>query len=343
VKTGKLAGWTPEVHLNDEGKAQAAALGLRLATTRIDAIYSSPLERTVETANAILEHHPELQLQLLDDIGEVRYGTWQGQELGKLSQRKMWRVIQFTPSRARFPNGEAMRDSQMRAVNALEMLAERHPGQHIAVVSHSDIIKMIMAHYLGMHLDLFQRIEISPASLTIIGLGFGRPTIVQMNETSYLPQRKHDEVHTVTSLVIDAVGEPGSRVFYLQAEIQPGESHGSSDSGDSGPIGKFLWILLEKTQAMEIAGQIEAVFNEASLEPTDALALPALLEPESVLFRAGKLAVKYDKDADRIDLEIEELRGEGQGTPQTLRLRATRQQMYNLGRHTSAVVQRGRV
>lgn len=333
--------------MNDEGKAQAAALGQRLATTRIDAIYSSPLERTVETANAILEHHPELQLQLLDDIGEVRYGTWQGQELGKLSQRKMWRVIQFTPSRARFPNGETMRAAQMRAVNALEMLAERHPGQRVAVVSHSDIIKMIMAHYLGMHLDLFQRIDIAPASLTILVLGFGRPTIVQMNETSYLPQPKHAAVYPVKGIVIDAIGQPGSRVFYLQAEVQPGESHerhGGQDGQDAGPIGNFLWILLEKTQAMEIAGQVEAVFSESALQPTEDLELPALREPESVLFRAGKLAVKYDKDADLIDLEIEELRGEGQGTgtTQSVRLRATRQQMYNLSRHASAVVQRGR-
>src|SRR5947199_308847 len=78
VKTGKLAGWTPEVHLNEDGKAQAAALGVRLANEKIHALYSSPLERTVETAQAVLEHHPDLQLQLLDDIGEVRYGAWQG-------------------------------------------------------------------------------------------------------------------------------------------------------------------------------------------------------------------------------------------------------------------------
>jgi probable phosphomutase (TIGR03848 family) len=193
VKTGKLAGWTPEVHLNDEGNAQAAALGLRLAGAKIDAIYSSPLERTVETAQAVIQHHPNLQLNLLDTIGEVRYGEWQGQELGKLAQKKLWRIVQANPSRARFPNGEAMRDAQMRAVNAIETLSEKHPHATVAVVSHSDIIKMIVTHYLGLHLDLFQRIEISPASLTIIGLGFGRPNIVQVNETSYLPTKKDEK------------------------------------------------------------------------------------------------------------------------------------------------------
>jgi probable phosphomutase (TIGR03848 family) len=193
VKTGKLAGWTPDVHLNEDGRAQAAALGVRLAKVKIDAIYSSPLERTVETAQAVLEHHPGLQLQLLDALGEVRYGTWQGEELGKLSQRKLWQVVQFAPSRARFPGGEAMRETQLRAVNALEDLTTKHPRQTVAVVSHSDVIKMIMAHYLGMHLDMFQRIEISPASLTIISVAYGRPIVVQVNETSYLPAPQQKE------------------------------------------------------------------------------------------------------------------------------------------------------
>src|SRR5262249_18856972 len=94
VKTGKLAGWTPEVHLNEEGKPRAAALGLRLGKTKIDAIYSSPLERTVETAEAVVAHHPDLRLQLLEAVGEVRYGAWQGGELSKLSQRKLWRLVQ---------------------------------------------------------------------------------------------------------------------------------------------------------------------------------------------------------------------------------------------------------
>jgi len=187
VKTGKLAGWTPDVHLNEDGQAQAVALGQRLANVKIDAIYSSPLERTVETAQAVIQHHPDLQLELLESVGEVRYGAWQGEEISKLAQRKLWRVVQAFPSRVRFPDGESMREAQMRAINALESLTVKHPGQRVAVVSHSDLIKMIVAHYLGLHLDLFQRIEISPASLTIIYMASSRPTIVQVNETNYLP------------------------------------------------------------------------------------------------------------------------------------------------------------
>ncbi len=195
TRKNKLAGWTPEVHLNDHGRAQAAALGEHLAKRTINALYSSPLERTVETAQAVLIHHPELTLQLLETVGEVRYGTWQGQELGKLSQYKLWRSVQMAPSRVRFPNGETMREAQMRAVNALEMLYEKHPRGTIAVVSHSDIIKMIAAHYLGVHLDLFQRINVSPASLTILSLSAGRAMLDQLNETSYLPKEQKPDEH----------------------------------------------------------------------------------------------------------------------------------------------------
>src|SRR5258706_16030949 len=143
VKTGKLAGWTPEVHLNEEGKAQAAALGLRLAKTKIDAIYTSPLERTVETAQAVIAHQPNLELQYLEAVGEVRYGAWQGAELSKLYQRKVWHMVQFTPSRVQFHGGETIREAQFRAVNAIEALIEKHPRQTVAVVSHSDMIKLV--------------------------------------------------------------------------------------------------------------------------------------------------------------------------------------------------------
>ena len=193
TRTNRLAGWTAEVHLNDHGRAQAVALGEFLSKRTIHALYASPLERTVETAQAVLQYHPHLQLQLLEDVGEVRYGTWQGQELGKLSQRKLWRNVQMVPSRVRFPQGETMRGAQMRAVDALERLYEKHPRGTVAVVSHSDVIKMMLAHYLGMHLDLFQRIEVSPASLTIIALGSNRPAVIQVNETSYLPKEKKEK------------------------------------------------------------------------------------------------------------------------------------------------------
>lgn len=193
VKTGKLAGWTPGVHLNEDGQAQAAALGQRLADKPLKAIYASPLERTMETAQAIVAHHGALEVQTLDAVGEVGYGRWQGEEVKKLVARKMWHVIQYVPSRASFPDGETMRGVQLRAVDSLETLAERHPREMVAVVSHSDIIKMILAHYLGMHLDLFQRIVVSPASLSVIELGYGRPFVALVNDTSHCPPKKQAE------------------------------------------------------------------------------------------------------------------------------------------------------
>lgn len=188
TRTHRLAGWTPGVHLNEHGLAQAAALGTHLAQRPLHAIYSSPLERTQETAQAVLVHHPHLALRLLEAVGEVRYGEWTGAELGKLAQTRLWRHVQATPSRVRFPGGEAMREAQLRAVEGIESVVLDHPRQTVAIVSHSDIIKMIVAHYLGLHLDLFQRITIAPASLTILQLRSGAAQLELLNETGYLPQ-----------------------------------------------------------------------------------------------------------------------------------------------------------
>jgi probable phosphomutase (TIGR03848 family) len=191
VSTGRLAGWTPGVHLNEDGKTQATALGERLAKVNLDAIYSSPLERTTETAQAIAAHHPNLTVQSLEAVGEMHYGTWQGEKLSQLRREKLWEIVQVYPSRAQFPGGEAIRQAQARAVDALETLATRHLNQRVAVVSHSDIIKLMVMHYLGAHLDFYQRLEISPASLTIIHLGTGRPYIVRVNDTSFLPPPRY--------------------------------------------------------------------------------------------------------------------------------------------------------
>ncbi len=190
VKTGKLAGWLPGIHLNDEGKAQAEALGKRLAEVPIHRIYASPLERTMETAAAIQAHHPHIDIQQTLGLGEVRYGDWEGQSIGALRGRKMWSVVQEYPSRAVFPNGETMRGVQVRAVNEVEMLVERHPRETVVVVSHADVIKMVLAHYLGMHLDAFQRIVVSPASISTLSMSFGRPFIGAVNDVAHLAQLK---------------------------------------------------------------------------------------------------------------------------------------------------------
>jgi probable phosphoglycerate mutase len=204
VKSGKLAGWTPEVHLNDEGKAQAEILGQRLAEVPIKHLYASPLERTVETAEAIRQHFPLLEIKRIEGIGEVVYGEWEGQEIARLTRTKMWHVVQEYPSRAYFPNGESLREVQMRAVNAMEALAVAHPRDVVAVVTHADIIKMVLAHYLGMHLDNFQRIVISPASISSLLLSYGRPYIATVNDVGHVIQMERERRHVPSEQVATA-------------------------------------------------------------------------------------------------------------------------------------------
>ena len=197
VKTGKLAGWTPGVHLNEEGQAQAEALGQRLADARLDHIYASPIDRTMETAQAIAKFHDHLTVEENTDIGEVRYGDWEGKKIDDLRNRKMWDVVQEYPSRAYFPNGDTMRGVQVRIVNAIEGFVQKHPNQTIALVFHADLIKMALTHYLGMHLDVFQRIVISPASISTLHLGHSRPFIMTMNDIAHVlelnKKRKQEE------------------------------------------------------------------------------------------------------------------------------------------------------
>lgn len=193
VRTGKLAGWTPGVHLNDEGKKQAELLGERLAHAKLQAVYSSPLERAVETAEAIVKHHDQLTLQVHAGVGEVDFGDWQGKRLRQLSRTRLWQVVQNYPSGARFPDGESFREMQFRVVSALEEIAQQHPRGMVAVVAHSDVIKAMMAHYLGLHLDLFQRLIISPAAISIVALGRMGPRIIKLNDTAHYDLRREDE------------------------------------------------------------------------------------------------------------------------------------------------------
>ena len=185
-KDGILAGWMPGVHLNQEGRAQAEALARRLAPVEIEAVYASPLERTVETAEIIAIPH-ELSVVVREGLGEVRFGRWTGEPLEKLRRRRLWRAVQFAPGTVRFPGGESFCEMQARVVAELENLRARHRQQTIAVVSHSDVIKAAVAHYAGLHLDLFQRLVVSPASLTVLVLIGPVPHLLCMNDIGHLP------------------------------------------------------------------------------------------------------------------------------------------------------------
>lgn len=188
-----LAGWTPEVHLNEEGRGQAERLAERLANVPLDAIYSSPLERAVETAEPLAKLLG-LEIRINPGVGEIQFGEWTGRAMKELADTPTWRHIQQFPSGTRIPGGETLREMQNRVVDALEALRAAHPKDVIAVVAHADVIKAAVAHYLGVHLDLFQRIIISPASVSVVAVSEHGPRVLSVNDTGEPPSfPKQDE------------------------------------------------------------------------------------------------------------------------------------------------------
>ncbi|HSN77438.1 MAG TPA: MSMEG_4193 family putative phosphomutase [Anaerolineae bacterium] len=187
----RLAGWTPGVHLNEPGRDQAAALGDRLAAWPLSAIYSSPLERVMETAQAVAGRH-DLDVVIEDDVGEARYGDWTGQSIKELAKTPEWLQVQFTPGLARFPNGESLGEMQARAVAAVERLRRLYPNGVVAIFSHADVIKAVAAYYAGMHFDLFQRLVIDTASVTWIRFTPHGPRLLRLNDTGALEPPKSE-------------------------------------------------------------------------------------------------------------------------------------------------------
>ncbi|MGA1774766.1 MAG: MSMEG_4193 family putative phosphomutase [Nitriliruptoraceae bacterium] len=180
----RLGGWKPGVHLDAGGRDQAEAAARRLARLPVTAVYSSPLERTRETAAVVARTHG-LRVRIDRDLGEVEYGDWTDRPLSRLRRLAAWQVVQRTPSRMAFPGGGTIRGAQARAVDATERLAAAHPGGTLVLVSHADVIKAVVAHHLGMGLDLFQRLVVSPASSTTILLPEGgHPLLLALNDTS---------------------------------------------------------------------------------------------------------------------------------------------------------------
>jgi probable phosphomutase (TIGR03848 family) len=191
--TGKaLTGWLPGIALDDRGEAQAAAVGERLAQLPLAAIVSSPLERCVQTATAIAarqagsDHASPPAVTIDEGIGECHYGDWTGQPLRKLAHEPLWRVVQAHPSAVRFPgpDGESMPAMQQRAVAAVrDWNARLGANATYLICSHGDVIKAILADALGMHLDMLQRIQVDPCSLSVIRYTTLRPFVLRMNDT----------------------------------------------------------------------------------------------------------------------------------------------------------------
>src|SRR5688572_16594234 len=182
TKKHKLAGYTPNVHLNERGQSQARALADALKEVPIKAIYSSPLERAVETATPIAAARG-LDVQVEAGLIETNVGKWQGRSLAALRLQKAWKVVQGAPSRAQFPEGETFYECQARIVTALDSISRKHKPQHIvACVFHADPIKLAVAHYIGLPLDHFQRLSCDTGSLTALYVSESGATLIKLNQ-----------------------------------------------------------------------------------------------------------------------------------------------------------------
>jgi probable phosphoglycerate mutase len=178
-----LPGRAKGLHLADTGRAQAQAAADRIgALDRVDAVYASPLERTRETAAPIAAATGQ-KVQVAKGLLECDFGDWTGKKLSLLRKKPEWSTVQNRPSIFRFPGGESFAEMQLRIWNELERLVAAHPGQRVVAVSHADPIKAAVAMATGVHLDLFQRIVISPCSITPLLFTPGGPIVLAVNST----------------------------------------------------------------------------------------------------------------------------------------------------------------
>ena len=185
--TGKrLYGQSPGHDLDARGRRQAEATAQRLTGLDLAAVYSSPLERAQQTAQPIARA-AGLRVRTRKGLIEPDVGEWTNRSLGQLRRRKDWRLVQRAPSRFRFPGGESFRHLQQRAADEVEGLAREHGDATIVCVSHAETIKVVVAHYIGLHLDHLQRLEVSPASLTTLSLDpSGATRLLALNDTGHL-------------------------------------------------------------------------------------------------------------------------------------------------------------
>jgi probable phosphoglycerate mutase len=181
----RLYGRTAGIDLDDRGRAQAQALAARFGPVRLAAIYSSPLERCIQTVEP-LAVAKRLEVRPADALIEMDAGRWTNRTLASLRKARDWTTVQRTPSQFRFPGGEAFTEAHERVVGEIQRIAARHPKGSVAVASHGDLVRILVAHYGGAHLDHFQRTSIDTASVSVIHLGEGIPRVLLVNDTGGL-------------------------------------------------------------------------------------------------------------------------------------------------------------
>jgi probable phosphomutase (TIGR03848 family) len=184
--TGKrLSGQTPGIHLSEAGKIQAKATATRLAPLPLSAVYTSPLERCVETAREVAAPHG-LPVVSVPGLLEVEYGRWTGRPLAQLTRTALWKRLMQAPSSIRFPDGETLEEVQGRVTESIGEMVERHPAGTVVAVTHAEGIRLALAHFAGVHIDLFQRLVVHPGSVSAVALGDGMPRILRVNDTGTL-------------------------------------------------------------------------------------------------------------------------------------------------------------
>ena len=174
VTGSRLYGRTPGIHLDE-----------RFEGIRLTAVYSSPLERCLETMEPLAGARG-LEIRTSDALIEMDAGAWTGRTLPSLRRVKLWDTVQRNPSRFSFPGGESFVDAEARVLDEIERIVARHPRGRIAVGTHGDLVRVLISHYTGAHLDQFQRVMAEPASVSVVHLGEGVPRILLVNDTGSL-------------------------------------------------------------------------------------------------------------------------------------------------------------
>jgi len=184
--TGVYMGWSDD-ELNEVGYPQAHRLSSRLASLPIASVYTSPLRRTCTTASILAEPH-NLELNVLDDLIEIRLGDWEGLHMDEIKRRwpEFWQQSRIDPSELTMPNGESFRQVTERAVRAFEAVVGANQGSHAVIVTHDVVVRVLVAHVLGVSNSIYRRIEINNASLSMIRVADGKAQLIRLNDTSHL-------------------------------------------------------------------------------------------------------------------------------------------------------------
>lgn len=382
IKEGRLAGRTPGVHLNAQGQREADDMARRTAHIPIEAIYSSPLERAIDTANALASCH-QLPVQIVEGLLEGHAGDWTGKKLSELNTTDTWHAIQTKPIGVKLPGGESIDEVQLRMVAAIEDIRKRHPDGIVAIVSHADPLKSVVAHYLNWDLNNFQRIAINPASVTVLSVDDKGSALLRSNDTGPLPkfEKPKPEKKPPDSPESKASSDAPDSSPPKPSDAQPSNAPAAAQTqeekmaeanivhdlnpvsrvtvgalGEPGQRTFFLQgrhgatlvsLVTEKEQMNSLAQGVTDLLTrlgERADAPTDVSAYELALEqPVEPLFRIGQLGLGYDQETDLLVIVAYAIpEEEEQEMVDVVRFWATRDQMRALARHVAEVAAGGR-